>query len=271
MGNVVPDYDQFATSFDQRYDVRSYPGIRTALVQLVRGRAARRVLEVGCGTGHWLRELDLPGSFTAGLDKSRAMLHEAQKKTGAARLVCGAAASLPFAEQEFDLTCCINAFHHFTQPERFLVEASRVLKPGGVLAIVGLDPHKPDTRWYLYDYFEGVREWDHTRYDSAEQLAARLEQAAFGEVTSAVVETISRTWRGDEVWNDLFLRKESTSQLMRLSGEAYGAGLERMKRVIADSSAERMPTFRVELRLVMTTGVRSWGAAHDWRPVPSTW
>ncbi len=262
MGNIVLDYGEFATSFDQRYRVRSYAGIRTAVLQLVRGREARRVLEVGCGTGHWLRELDLPETFTVGLDKSRAMVREARKNAGRARLVCGAAASLPFAEQEFDLTCCINAFHHFTQPERFLLEASRVLKAGGVLAIIGLDPHKPDTNWYLYDYFEGVREWDHTRYPSAEQLAALVKRAAFDEVTSAVVETISHTWRGDEVWNDAFLRKESTSQLMGLSSEAYAAGLERMKRVIADSTGEGTPTFRVELRLVMTTGVRSRGVTY---------
>jgi SAM-dependent methyltransferase len=51
------NYDSIAASYDRRYLVNDYSGVGDALLAFV-GRDLRgRVLEVGCGTGHWLRLL----------------------------------------------------------------------------------------------------------------------------------------------------------------------------------------------------------------------
>lgn len=97
-----------------------------------------------------------------GLDLSLGMLRQAvadEVPDGSTLLLCNSCASrLPYIVGSFDLVFCVNALHHFRLPERFIMEARRVLKPDGRLAIVGLNPHDPSVNWYIYDYFEGVFE-----------------------------------------------------------------------------------------------------------------
>ncbi len=51
--------DRSAEGYDGRYESPyHHGGIASTLLDLVRTRNLRRVLEVGCGTGHWLRGTD---------------------------------------------------------------------------------------------------------------------------------------------------------------------------------------------------------------------
>ena len=80
------NYDQLAASFDKRYRHQTYPGIRTEPRKLI-GRPGLNVLEVGCGTGHWLNTLsDLPAKYL-GVDPSLAMLNRARRQATGAALV----------------------------------------------------------------------------------------------------------------------------------------------------------------------------------------
>lgn len=49
----VTDYDRIADRFDTRYGLYAYDGVRATLVDFL-GPQPAAVLEVGCGTGHWL-------------------------------------------------------------------------------------------------------------------------------------------------------------------------------------------------------------------------
>ena len=49
----ITDYDRIADRFDTRYAHYSYDGVRETLVNFL-GPQPATVLEVGCGTGHWL-------------------------------------------------------------------------------------------------------------------------------------------------------------------------------------------------------------------------
>ncbi len=46
------------------------------------------------------------------------------------------AESLPFDDDSFDLVTCRLAAHHFPNIDKFVAEAARVLRPGGLLAVV---------------------------------------------------------------------------------------------------------------------------------------
>ena len=48
------DYDHIARTYDRRYQEYQYPGVEQALLQFAASRPGLQVLEVGCGTGHWL-------------------------------------------------------------------------------------------------------------------------------------------------------------------------------------------------------------------------
>lgn len=51
------NYDSIATGFDRRYLENDYSGVESALRVFVGRKSTGRALEVGCGTGHWLRLL----------------------------------------------------------------------------------------------------------------------------------------------------------------------------------------------------------------------
>jgi ubiquinone/menaquinone biosynthesis C-methylase UbiE len=53
----VTDYDSIADDYDARYDVYEYGGVRTTLLGFLGDGAPLAILEVGCGTGHWLAEV----------------------------------------------------------------------------------------------------------------------------------------------------------------------------------------------------------------------
>lgn len=94
---------------------------------------ARRVLEVGCGTGAVLSTLKAPAVHLTGIDIDRAALQIARQQAPVATLAAGDAHKLPFAAGSFDI-----AFFHFvllwlSQPAAALAEARRVTRRGGAI------------------------------------------------------------------------------------------------------------------------------------------
>ena len=96
------------------------------------------VLDVGCGTGPVITLLHdkYPEKRYVGLDLTPAMIEVAQAKgLPNAEFVVGDAENLPFEDASFDAVLCSNSFHHYPNPEAFLREAHRVLRPGGKLIL----------------------------------------------------------------------------------------------------------------------------------------
>ena len=91
---------------------------------------ARRVLEVGCGTGAILRELSTPASLH-GLDLDPAALTECRIHTPGAELVQGNALSLPYPNASFDIVYCHFLLLWVRDPLQALTEMKRVTQPGG--------------------------------------------------------------------------------------------------------------------------------------------
>src|SRR5438046_2350599 len=105
--------NEVAPVYDERYATHHYEGCANALLSLTSRIHARRILEVGCGTGRWLTQLQPLVDAVYGLDRSVGMLQQAAKRPGNVYLTCGEASHLPFPDASFDLVFCVNAFHHF--------------------------------------------------------------------------------------------------------------------------------------------------------------
>ena len=223
------DYDRVARDYHHRYKSSPMTGAARALVDLARAQRARRILDVGCGTGRWLEILARPDRLAIGLDPSRGMLAQARARLPRVPLIQAQGEALPVADAAFDLVTLVHVLHHLTDPARFLVEAARCLRPNGVLALIGSVPTAPGNAWYIYDYFPGVEERDLSRFPAWEQVRAWMQNAGFTQIEARTVEIIDVVWVGEQVFDDAFLAKNATSQLAMLSDEDYRADLERMR------------------------------------------
>ena len=94
-------------------------------------KAGDRVLDVGCGKGFQLVELQkaVPGLIVHGLDISEYALENAHESVKDS-LVLGPAAKLPFPDNHFDYVFSINTLHNLSNEELFnsLREIERVGK-----------------------------------------------------------------------------------------------------------------------------------------------
>ncbi|MFN8381006.1 MAG: class I SAM-dependent methyltransferase [Anaerolineales bacterium] len=86
---------------------------------------ARRVLEIGCGTGAILREIKSPASLF-GLDLESASLTECRIHAPAASLTRGDAHFLPYPDQSFDIVYCHFLLLWVSDPLQVLREMARV-------------------------------------------------------------------------------------------------------------------------------------------------
>ena len=132
-----------------------------AAVERAGGPATARLLDIGCGTGEFLREVkrNYPRLAVTGLDLSAPYLAVARRQLARwsrVALIEGAGERMPFADAEFDIVSCIYLFHELPGPVRRAVagEITRTLKPGGVLIFMD-SLQTGDERDYdaLLDYF----------------------------------------------------------------------------------------------------------------------
>lgn len=102
------------------------------------------VLDVACGPGNFTRDFArVTGDegLAVGIDASPTMLARAVADTPArafpaAAYIRGDAVELPFRDASFDAVCCFAALHFFADPFRALDHMTRVLTPGGRIAIL---------------------------------------------------------------------------------------------------------------------------------------
>ncbi|HEY3911126.1 MAG TPA: class I SAM-dependent methyltransferase [Stellaceae bacterium] len=106
--------------------------------------ADRDALDIGCGIGRIERALAPRLRHIVGIDLSPAMIAEAKRRcadiANVAFAVCDGRALPPFPEAGFDLVLAVDSFPCVVSAggdiaARYIREAARMLRPGGVLAI----------------------------------------------------------------------------------------------------------------------------------------
>jgi SAM-dependent methyltransferase len=102
-------------------------------------------LDLGCGKGDLASLLREEFSRVAGCDPSAGMLKTIQKlETRVQTDLC----EIPFRTAEFDFVTAVCVYHHVPSAARLSLtrEVSRVLRPGGVFAIIEHNPYNPAAR-----------------------------------------------------------------------------------------------------------------------------
>jgi demethylmenaquinone methyltransferase / 2-methoxy-6-polyprenyl-1,4-benzoquinol methylase len=221
-GRVAPRYDflnhLLSFNLDKRWRARL-----AASVAPVLARPEPRVLDLCCGTGDVLREIVSRGDrtkkgrvFAMGADFCHPMLTAARRKVSAPVFEADAL-MLPLRRDSLDLVTMAFGFRNLANYEKGLEELLRILKRGGMAAI--LEFSQPVNRPFaaLYDFFskyvlprvggfisgspeaysylpESIR-----KFPSAEELAVRLREAGFARVeferlTGGLV-VLHRAWK----------------------------------------------------------------------------
>jgi SAM-dependent methyltransferase len=244
-GLRVTDYDTVAEGFDRRYALHTYSGVRESLRQFLGSSEVRSILEVGCGTGHWLAAVDERAAMVAGVEPSAPMLARARAAAPRARLVRGRAEALPWADATFDRVFCVNALHHFVDRVGFFAEARRVLTTGGGLLTIGKDPHTERDQWWVYDYFPETLAIDQQRMAPVRILRGEMARAGFAWAESSEADRIEALTPAADALKTGVVDRAYTSQLTVLSDEEFDAGAERICQAAAGGPVDLVTDFRL--------------------------
>lgn len=189
---------------------------------------ARRVLEVGCGTGAILADPTTRAALH-GLDLDPAALTKCRLTAPTASLTRGDALSLPYPNQTFDITYCHFLLLWVKEPLQVLCEMKRVTRSGGsILALAEPDYHartdKPDELAIL-----GKRQTESLKLQGADPgLGARLADLFF-QAGIHIVETGAVQSRGKEALANQEWEEEWAVLESDLSGVVAAEEIRRMK------------------------------------------
>lgn len=114
-------------------------GMRKITFELLKrhARQVKRVLDVGCGTGRFLREWrEIGAKEVFGADLYTAALEFARERCKG-QWAAASAAALPFVDASFDALHCADVIQHLTFKDAEIAfnEFARVLRPGGIVAL----------------------------------------------------------------------------------------------------------------------------------------
>jgi ubiquinone/menaquinone biosynthesis C-methylase UbiE len=152
-------HDALLPTYDLLSRVLGIAKVHQTLIAQAELADGQRVLEIGSGTGNLTLRAkhSRPGIDVIGVDPDPLALTRAQQKLNGEsgiRFDHGYAQKLPYADREFDRVLSSLMLHHLDSDAKIAAaaEAFRVLRPGGSVQIVDVDPtetgHGPLSRFF---------------------------------------------------------------------------------------------------------------------------
>jgi ubiquinone/menaquinone biosynthesis C-methylase UbiE len=143
-------FDALAGGYDTWFETRIGAFVHrrqlAMLGRLVGPRAGERLLEVGSGTGHFLREFARSGARCVGIEPSEEMLSVARASPmEGVQYLRGEGEHMPLADGIFDCVAYITTLEWVADVEACVSEAVRICVPGGRLVFLVLNARGP---WY---------------------------------------------------------------------------------------------------------------------------
>lgn len=146
MNVVEQEFDALAPEYENNRLASWYQAHADEMLQHCLTIEEGDILDIGCGTGHFLREYlkDKPGLRAVGVDISSSMIEEASKKAEQAGLEnlkfihadWETMSFAPFSGYNFDIIFCANAFHYFTDPQAASDKLYKLLDDEGILYVL---------------------------------------------------------------------------------------------------------------------------------------
>jgi 2-polyprenyl-3-methyl-5-hydroxy-6-metoxy-1,4-benzoquinol methylase len=139
-----------------------------------------RLLEVGCGDGHFLVSAEAEGWDVTGIEYSANASEKARLHLKRGKVFCGELHSVCWEAEQFDLCVLSDVIEHVRSPFDFLKEIHRLLKPGGVLFIATPSTDSWSARLMRQKWMEFKAE--HLTYFDRHTLQTALFKSGFHHV-----------------------------------------------------------------------------------------
>ncbi len=215
---IADSFSRAAPTYDAVADLQRFVGEQ--LLRQVSVQAPARVVDLGCGTGCFSRQLlqQYPAATFLGLDIAEGMLHYARKRVQKAvigaspRWLCADAEALPLTDESVDLVFSSLAIQWCENLPALFGELRRVLKPGGKAYLSTLGPR---TLFELRTAWQSVDNYAHVNHFVA---AGDLQQAIAG----ADLELVS--WQARDRVLQYEQLRELTHQLKALGAHNVNSG-----------------------------------------------
>jgi len=151
-GHGLVDFGPMAWKYDRWYTtpegMKHDAAQKADVLRMLRSAGGpSRLLDLGCGTGHWSRFFASQGYSVTGVDLSMRMLQVAHKEGSTGVTCCaGDAAALPFDDASFDVVAAMATLEFLPDPAGALREMARCVRRGGRILIGTLNRAAPLNR-----------------------------------------------------------------------------------------------------------------------------
>jgi ubiquinone/menaquinone biosynthesis C-methylase UbiE/DNA-binding transcriptional ArsR family regulator len=188
----APQWDEIRSLYVDEADVE------TAILKAAGDETIERLIDLGTGAGRMLTLLGPRAESAIGIDLSQQMLNIARRHVAEAGL-CGCELrhgdifSTGLVANSGDLVVIHRVLHFLNDPGAALVEAARLVAPGGQLLIVDFAPHD-------LEYLRQAHQ--HRRLGfSDEEITRWLEAAGLGAVAALALPPASKEGLTVKVWS----------------------------------------------------------------------
>jgi ubiquinone/menaquinone biosynthesis C-methylase UbiE len=134
-------FDEYAEIYDKWFQTpegrKVFELELNALLEIIKPRQNMKMLDIGIGTGIFASEFVKRGVTVYGIDPSEKMINIAMKRGFNAQL--GSGEDIPFGDNCFDLILSMTSIEFSKEPERFVLEMVRVVKPDGLVVLAALN------------------------------------------------------------------------------------------------------------------------------------
>ncbi|MBI5091776.1 MAG: class I SAM-dependent methyltransferase [Candidatus Hydrogenedentes bacterium] len=178
------DYDQIAPNYDRhRHGGGPY---LDSLVEAATGVGARRVLELGAGTGaNTAAFLDAYPCWLIGLEHSRGMLEQAKGKQISAKWLHASGTNIPLLNASVDFIFACYVIHHIHDLAGLMRECARVIENGAAAFVTC--PHDFIERHPANQYFPSFARIDKSRFQPLSEIADAMRAAGFQDIREKAV------------------------------------------------------------------------------------
>jgi ubiquinone/menaquinone biosynthesis C-methylase UbiE len=177
-------FDSWPDQYDRWFDtpvgrlVRHYEA--ELLLELLNPRPGERILDVGCGTGIFTRDVLDRGALVTGIDLSVPMLTKARSRLAGSGFqgICADMCRLPFADGCFDQVFSMTAIEFVADAGGAVAELHRVTRRGGRIVVTTLNSRSPWAEQRRQKGQNGHDLFQHIHFRSPEEMRLLVPSTA---------------------------------------------------------------------------------------------